>query len=121
METQESKTHDIHLRNLHKKNSLNQTNKSSDFWGVHNISTRFSMITFIISYLIIVISSVMGVEISQPIVDMVWYSALISFVIVTLGINGLDRIINGISNFKNGRNSDYISGISHLGDRNDLH
>jgi len=74
--------------------------KVGDFWATHNISTRIMMVTFALSFIMVVIAGLMGTVVSLPIIDMVFYSALIGFGVVTLGINGIKVLLDGIAKIK---------------------
>jgi len=76
--------------------------KVEDFWAEHNFSTRMMMIVFALSFVAIVCAALFGVTIATPIVTMVWYSAIIGFGTVTLGVNGLKKLLDGIAKIRVG-------------------
>ena len=76
--------------------------KVGDFWAKHNVGTRMMMIVFAVSFLAVVIAAFFGTVVATPIVNMVWYSALIGFGVVTLGVNGLEKLLDGIAKIKLG-------------------
>jgi len=77
--------------------------KVGDFWANHNISTRIMMVTFALSFIAVVIAAFFGTVISAPIVNMVFYSSIIGFGVVTLGVNGLEKLLEGIARIKLGK------------------
>jgi len=80
--------------------------ETKDFWEKHNISTRFLIVIFGISFLIVVIGGIKGISISVLIINMVWYTSIIAFGVLTLGVNGLEKLLNGIATIKFGKKDD---------------
>lgn len=76
--------------------------KVKDFWAEHNFGTRIMLITFVIAFLAVVVSSFFGVIVPVAVINMVFYSALIAYMTVTLGINGLEKLLEGIAKIKLG-------------------
>ena len=77
--------------------------KVGDFWAKHNVSTRMMMVIFGISFLAVVVAGLFGTVVAAPIINMVWYSALIGFGVVTLGVNGMKILLDGIAKIKLGK------------------
>jgi len=77
--------------------------KVKDFWARHNVGTRLMLGTFSVSFMAIVIAAFFGVVVSAPVIEMVFYSALIGFIVVTIGINGLEKLLDGIAKIKLGK------------------
>lgn len=76
--------------------------KVEDFWSKHNFGTRMSLVIFMISFLSIVIAGFFGAVAPTAIINMVFYSAIISYATVTLGVNGIKIVLDGIANIKTG-------------------
>ena len=74
--------------------------KTKDFWAKHNIGTRTMLIIFAVSFLAVVIAGLYGVAVPVAIIDMVWYSAIIGFATVTLGVNGVNTLMEGVAKLK---------------------
>jgi hypothetical protein len=74
-----------------------------DFWDKHNFGTRLTLITFVISYLAVVITSFFDVIIPDAVINMVFYSIILAYMTVTLGVNGLKILLNGIAKIKLGK------------------
>jgi hypothetical protein len=79
--------------------------KIGDAWTRHNVSTRIAMLVFMVSFLMIAIAGVKGIVVPVAIVNMVFYSAIIAYATVTLGINGIETLLNGIAKIKLGKNN----------------
>ena len=77
--------------------------KAQDAWAKYNIGTRMMLVIFAVAYMAVVIAAFFGVTIAIPVVNMVWYSALIGFITVTLGTNGLEMLLKGIAKIKLGK------------------
>lgn len=75
---------------------------TSDKWGKYNISTRVSLMVFMVSYLYVTYTGINSSTLNTTIINMVWYSALIGFLTVTLGVNGLKILLDGIARIKLG-------------------
>lgn len=75
----------------------------NDYWSEHNIGTRLTLVVFALSFFIIVVASLFGSIIPSVVVNMVLYANVLSFITVTLGINGLEILIQGIDIIKNGK------------------
>jgi len=73
-----------------------------DLWSKHNFGTRMALGTFLMSYFIVVMAGLFGVIMPDAVITMVWYSAMISYLTVTLGINGLEILLKGIAKIKLG-------------------
>jgi len=71
-----------------------------DFWAKHNFGTRLSLVTFMVSFLAIVVAGFFGVTTPDVIVNLVGNSALIAFMTVTLGVNGIEALLNGVAKIK---------------------
>ena len=76
--------------------------KMKDFWERHNISTRMLTIIFGLSFIGVVVAGMMKVAIPATIINMVWYSTIIAFGVLTLGINGIEKLLEGIAKIKYG-------------------
>ena len=76
--------------------------KIRDFWAEHNISTRIMLLVFAFSFIAIVVASFFKVIVPAAVINMVFYSALIAYMTVTLGINGLEKLLEGIAKIKLG-------------------
>jgi len=74
-----------------------------DFWDKHNFGTRAALITFLISFLAVVIAGFFGVTTPDTVTNMVFYSAIIAYMTVTLGINGIKILLDGIAKIKLGK------------------
>jgi hypothetical protein len=74
-----------------------------DFWAKHNFGTRLSLITFMVSFLAIVIAGFFGVVTPDAVTNMVFYSAILAYMTVTLGVNGLKILLDGIAKIKLGK------------------
>jgi hypothetical protein len=74
-----------------------------DFWDEHNFGTRAALITFLVSFMAIVIAGFFGVTTPDAVTNMVFYSALIAYMTTTLGINGLKMLLAGIAKIKLGK------------------
>ena len=96
-------TKKIISKNKNTNNANKNLKKVQDFWAKHNIGTRMMLVIFAVTYIAVVVSAFFGVTIAIPIVNMVWYSALIGFITVTLGANGLEMLLEGIAKIKLGR------------------
>ena len=77
--------------------------KVKDFWTRHNFGTRLSLVVFMVSFLSVVVSSFFGIVSPDSVIDMVFYSSLIAYMTVTLGINGLEKLLDGIAKIKLGK------------------
>ena len=77
--------------------------KVRDFWADHNIGTRLMLVTFALSFLGVVITGFFNIVVPTAVINMVFYSALIAFMTVTLGINGLEKLLDGIAKIKLGK------------------
>jgi len=75
---------------------------SQDTWAKYNLGTRGTMIVFLLSFIVVVIASFNGVIIPSAVVDMVFYSNIVAYATVTLGINGIKIILDGIAKIKQG-------------------
>ena len=73
-----------------------------DFWAKHNFGTRLSLLTFMMSYATIVIAGFFGVVTPDAVTNMVFYSAILAYMTVTLGVNGLKILLDGIAKIKLG-------------------
>jgi len=82
--------------------TIKKLEKVEDFWSAHNFGTRISLIVFMISFLSIVIAGFFGVIMPAAVINMVFYSAIIAYATVTLGINGIKIILDGIAQIKTG-------------------
>jgi len=74
-----------------------------DFWAKHNFGTRLSLVTFMISFLAIVVAGFFGVTTPDAVTNMVFYSAILAYMTVTLGVNGLKILLDGIAKIKLGK------------------
>jgi len=74
-----------------------------DFWSKHNFGTRLSLITFMMSFLAIVIAGFFGVVTPDAVTNMVFYSAILAYMTITLGVNGLKILLDGIAKIKLGK------------------
>jgi hypothetical protein len=77
--------------------------KVKDFWDKHNFGTRAALLTFLVSFIAVVIAGFFGVSTPPAVTNMVFYSALIAYMTVTLGINGLKMLLDGIAKIKLGK------------------
>jgi len=77
--------------------------KVKDFWDKHNFGTRLTLVTFVISFLAVVISSFFGVTTPDAVINMVFYSMILAYMTVTLGVNGLKILLEGIAKIKLGK------------------
>ena len=50
----------------------------------------------------IVVAAFFGATVAAPVINMVFYSSLIAYMTVTLGINGLEKLLDGIAKIKLG-------------------
>ena len=95
--------------------------KIKDFWANHNFGTRIMLMIFALSFLSIVIASFFNVVVPVVVVNMVFYSAIIGFMTVTLGVNGLDTVLQGVARIKLGKYEIEKSGkIVEKGEKNDM-
>jgi hypothetical protein len=79
-----------------------------DFWAKHNFGTRLSLITFMVSFMAIVIAGFFGVVTPDAVTNMVFYSAILAYMTVTLGVNGLKILLDGIAKIKLGEKNENI-------------
>jgi len=68
-----------------------------DFWARHNFGTRTFLVTFMVSFLAIVVAGFFGVTAPDAVTNMVFYSAILAYMTVTLGVNGLKILLDGIA------------------------
>jgi hypothetical protein len=85
----------------HKGNRMEE----KDFWAKHNIGTRISLVTFILIYAVVAIYAMMfGVKANDSvytnILSTVSYIAFLGFAVVTLGVNGVKIVMDGIAKIK---------------------
>ena len=73
--------------------------KTQDFWARNNISTRTSMVVFIIGY---VVALGLSLSFATPpyILDTAGWLLFSAFITVTVGINGLDKVASIIAAIK---------------------
>jgi hypothetical protein len=74
-----------------------------DFWDKHNFGTRITLVTFVISFLAVVIAGFFGVTTPDAVTNMVFYSMIMAYMTVTLGVNGLKILLEGIAKIKLGK------------------
>ena len=89
-----------------KDKAIETMKKVDDFWGRHNLSTRFSILTFIIGYLAVLLAPFFGKEIKTEIVDIASYSLLVLSLIMVVGVNGVEKVMSGLTALKYGKKED---------------